>query len=158
MINKSSDPVYKYNYEKTERGWIGRVIAGQRSSSKKRKHQPPNYTWIELLKWAKEQSNYIELHNNWKNSGYNRWFRPSCDRISDNKPYTLDNLTLTTWQINSDKKKRSIIQYTNDGYFIKRWESATIAAYTLNISRSSIGDCCAGRIKTSARYIWQYES
>lgn len=50
---------------------------------------------------------------------------------------------------------KPINQYGLDGKFIKTWESATIAGKS-GFSRSSILQCCKGKIKTSGGYIWKY--
>lgn len=57
-------------------------------------------------------------------------------------------------------KKRGIpvYQYTLDGVFVKRWDSATDAANFLHVSVTAICNCCKGkcRLKTIKGFIWKY--
>lgn len=55
------------------------------------------------------------------------------------------------------KLRKPIIQYDLKGNFIKRWEGITIAAKTLNISKSAILFNLKGKYTQSAGYIWTYE-
>lgn len=52
-------------------------------------------------------------------------------------------------------KWKKVKQYTKEMILIKEWECISLAAQTLNISRTSISNNVKGRIKTSGGYIWQ---
>ena len=47
-------------------------------------------------------------------------------------------------------------QFTKSGEFIRTFPSASEAARAMNVSKYSISDCCRGKQKTSAGYIWKY--
>lgn len=47
-------------------------------------------------------------------------------------------------------------QYTKDGELVAEYPSASDAARAMNLTKHSIADCCRGRQKTSAGYIWKY--
>lgn len=51
-----------------------------------------------------------------------------------------------------------VLQFSKSGELIQEWESVTIAAETLGIGRSAIYNCCNGRCKTTAGFIWKYPS
>ena len=53
--------------------------------------------------------------------------------------------------------KKSILQYSLDNQFIKKWNSIKDIETELGIAHQSIVACCKGRIKTSHNYIWKYE-
>lgn len=69
--------------------------------------------------------------------------------------------TEETRQIMSQKKKERggipIIQMSKEGEIIKIWEHASIAGKTLNISPSSITECCRGKRKSIGGYTWKYK-
>ena len=79
-----------------------------------------------------------------------------------------DNLEMCTSKYNcnygtrnkhiSDKHKKSILQYTTDGMFLKKWNSISEASEYYNVSISSITQCLKHKHKTSRNYIWRYES
>ena len=54
-------------------------------------------------------------------------------------------------------QKRPVLQYSLDGEFIKRYDSASSAAKELNISFSSVQLCCNGHNKTSHGFVFMYE-
>lgn len=53
--------------------------------------------------------------------------------------------------------KRTVLQYNNNGEFIREWE-CTVAqiANELNIKDSNISQCCYGKQKTVNGYIWRF--
>lgn len=54
----------------------------------------------------------------------------------------------------SNTLKKPIVQFTNDGKFIKRWKSALDASKELKLT--SIGDCLRKKTHTSGGYKWTY--
>ena len=60
------------------------------------------------------------------------------------------------------KKKRTspnakkIIQLSISGEYIKTWNAISLAARTLNISRTNISECCNGYINYSGGFIWKH--
>jgi hypothetical protein len=107
----------------------------QKASSKKRGHELPMYTKEELQTWLLQQPHFDTLYNDWEKSNFDKWLKPSIDRLDDYKPYTLDNIQLMTWQENCEKSKldrkegrnnkinRTVYQFTIDGEFIKEHHS-----------------------------------
>lgn len=53
--------------------------------------------------------------------------------------------------------KIPIKQYDKNNNFIQEWESAALAAKTLNLDASSITKCLKGKLKTCGNYIWKYK-
>ena len=54
-------------------------------------------------------------------------------------------------------RQRKVLQYTKNGEFIKRWESAKLASIELGIDNSLIAKVCKGKRKSASNYIWKYE-
>jgi len=54
------------------------------------------------------------------------------------------------------KIEKPVNQYSLEGTFIKRWNSATDAAKELNLYNSGICFCLKGKCKTSGKFIWKY--
>lgn len=48
-----------------------------------------------------------------------------------------------------------ILQFTKAGEFVREWKSAKDAARELGGNNSAIGNCIAGRLKTSCGFIWK---
>ena len=60
-----------------------------------------------------------------------------------------------------EKRMKPILQYTRDGEFIKRWESAPEASEALigfRRGQSNICSCANGNLKTAYGFVWRYES
>ena len=50
-----------------------------------------------------------------------------------------------------------ICQYSKNGDFIKEYDSIRSASKECGISEDGIGNCCAGRSKSSGGFIWKYK-
>jgi len=56
-----------------------------------------------------------------------------------------------------NKVSKPIIQYTKNGDFLQKWESANFAGNTLGINRANISSCCSNKISSAGGFKWQYE-
>lgn len=50
----------------------------------------------------------------------------------------------------------SVLQFSKDGKFIKKWLCGAIAARELGLNINHIYDCCKGRLKTSGGFVWKF--
>jgi hypothetical protein len=103
---------------------------------------------------------------NWVESGYNTKFVPSIDRLDDYKPYTFDNIQLTTWVYNDNKHKsdrklgvnnkinQGVIQYQL-GEIINQFHSLMEAERQTGICHSNISKCINGKAGTAGGYSWE---
>ena len=156
------------NKNRTVNGFFIRIYNNQRKSSKRRNHKAPNYTGNELKSWALSQSIFNELYNSWVLSEYNKNLTPSFDRKNDYLPYTLNKLTITTWQENNEKGYRDIkngvnnkhntevVKLTLKGLFITKYYSIRQAERETGIANTSISSCCRGITETAGNFKWKY--
>jgi hypothetical protein len=121
------------------------MYSNERSSSKKRGLKGPNYTKAEFKAWVLSQPNFMELYNDWVDSGYDRWYKPSADRIDNMKDYTLSNLQLMTAWENHQKSRmengRRVIVFTRDGHWKCEYDTIEYAKFDLGITRGEILKC-----------------
>lgn len=54
------------------------------------------------------------------------------------------------------RNKKSILQFTKEGEFIRKWDSATQVERELGISQGNISMCCKGKLKTCGGFKWGY--
>lgn len=102
QANKESQAAKQKAYTRTIDGLISQIYGKQKSSSKKRGHQPPTYS-VELLhRWITAHTIFQELYDNWIASDCDKWLRPSVDRPDNSKGYSFDNIKLMTWRENQD--------------------------------------------------------
>lgn len=73
------------------------------------------------------------------------------------------NASYETKQKMSEKRKgsdnhasKSVMQFDENGNYIRTWEYASMASNTLNIDLSSIIKCCRGKRKKAGGFIWCY--
>ena len=90
-------------WQRSKNGLVSRIYNNQRGKSKRRGHALPDYAVQQLRDWITSQVVYHTMHRAGVASNDDRNFVPSCDRIDDDKPYTLDNIQLMTWKENDDK-------------------------------------------------------
>ena len=167
-ICKQCNKIQCKERRQTLNGMYCDIYSGQLNSSKTRKHTPPNYTKEKLIIWIEKQPNFKILYDAWAASKYNKWLKPSCDRLDNAKNYTLSNLRLVSFRENFDTYRRDQIngketstckavnQYDLDGTFIATFHSISEAARCTNSTDTNIGRCCKGRYITSKGYIWRY--
>lgn len=152
-------------YTRTKNGVASVSYRNQKASSKRRGHKPPNYTLEELKLWMFSNPSFDTMYNKWVDSGYDKYLKPSCDRLNDYLPYTFDNMRLVTWgennkKYNSDKKNgintkncSSVIRISECGEE-KRYYSISEASRDNGISKSGISLCCKGLLKSSGGFVW----
>lgn len=144
---------------RTKLGFLRNVYNCQKSSSKVRGHNPPEYSFIELSDWVKSQSNFEKLWTNWVNSGYQKLMRPSVDRINDSIGYKFNNIQLMTWEENRNKAptgKKPVRQIDNNNIVINIFESASQAQRVTGIRQAGISSAALGKSKSSGGYKWEF--
>jgi hypothetical protein len=85
--------------------------------------------------------------------------------VGDKNPNYGNNWTIEQ-KIEQSKKlkghnrtpKKSILQYSLNGIFIKEWDGLIDASKELNLSIGGIGNCLANRYKNSGGFIWKYKN
>lgn len=55
-----------------------------------------------------------------------------------------------------EKISKTVLQFTKDGEFVKRWNCGLDIQRELGFSQSHISDCCNGKRKSSNGYKWSY--
>ena len=98
---------------KTKKGLIAECNGRMRERSRNRGHAMPNFTIKELHEWFNAQPNFDTLYNNWVDSDYDKWLKPSPDRIDSKLPYTFENLQLDTWRKNHENNTADILAAPN---------------------------------------------
>lgn len=156
-------------YKRTKAGLISVIYSNQKSNAIKRGRKAPNYTKIEFSKWLLSKKKFHKLYLEWVNSGFNKNFTPSCDRIDDYKDYSLDILRVVTWSENNSKHYIDVINGKNrkhlkaiTGTNINTgnnidFYSISKAGSKLGISRCGISNCLTGKTNSSGGYKWRYK-
>lgn len=157
-------------YNKSKTGMMVEIYTRQLERSKQKGRTNPKYTRIELCQWVFSQPLFHELYDKWVESGYDKWERPSIDRINDYKGYYFGNIQLMTWRENvekvwkdiangiNNKINKTVLQFDNDGILVKEYYSMSQAARETNINRGNIGSCCRNKRLSSGGYIWKYKN
>jgi len=159
----------RINYRRTKNGVATIIYNAQKYRSKRRVHHQPSYTREVFKSWLFRQNNFRELFDNWVESGYDVLLKPSCDRLDDYKPYTLDNIQLMTWRENNkkgyedrrnginNKANKAVIQLTVDGLIIEKYCSIKKASMVSGVACSEICLCCKDRRKSAGGFVWCYQ-
>ena len=155
---------------RTKSGVVRVIYNSQKQHSLYRNHPLPNYTKDQLEDWLFSNTNFNELFNGWVKSGFNKWLKPSCDRLDDYKPYELSNLRLATWRDNQEKEYLDIIKGINrkrlkpvvgtsvlNGDVVEFYSGCEAERQT-GIKQSHISSCCNGKRKTAGSYKWKHKN
>lgn len=153
--------------KQTKVGLIGYIFNNQKYHSKTRGHVAPYYTKEELIEWCMAQENFERMYSNWVSNNFSKDTKPTCDRLDDYLPYTLDNLQLLTWKENKDKyaldakegrntkTAKAVICYDLNGKYIAEYHSIIEASRVTLINRTSISKSSANKDVTAGGYIWR---
>jgi len=160
--------IIKRNWLRTKIGLSYRMYAHQKENSKRRGHELPLYSLVEFRKWLFSQNNFEYLYNNWKNNDYEKMMSPSVDRINDYKGYSLENISLTTWNENKKRShedsKNGINNKNNKSVYMidlnmnkkMKFHSVMDAHRNTGVDRSHISACCNGRRQSAGGYYWEF--
>jgi hypothetical protein len=80
---------------------------------------------------------------------------------SDNRVANLEWVTVAqnnARKVRAAKRgpKRGVVQETLDGVVVRTWPAIVDAARALGASRTTIGRCCSGKIKSAGGFRWKY--
>lgn len=158
---------------KTIEGLLVRIYRTQTNKSKLRNHNKPEYTLEEFVDYWKNNNIFLSLFMKWKNSNYDKWLKPSCDRKDNKISYTWNNIQFVTWKENDNKQKSSeeqkqimrsikkshiipIIQKDLNNNIIKFWKNGTDDIKKEFKSINNIRSVCRGERKQAYNYKWEY--
>lgn len=171
-------------YLRSKRGLVIKMHSNQRAKSIRRNHPQPAYTKEELYDWCIQQPIFHEMFDQWAASEYLSDNIPTCDRLDDYKPYSLDNIQLLTYLENSKKHYKDVVNGTNnkrsiavecyniDGTFNTEYHSISEAARAVGTTPANIRNVCEGTPlkhknkdgstryyipKKSKGFIWKYK-
>ena len=107
---------------------------------------------------------FIRLYNEWLKSGKDKMKKPSLDRISNKKGYTVENTQMLSWAENRHKqvmerrsRKGCVIQYLN-GNQVAKYKSQREAVLKTGISQGNMSECLNGKRKHCEGFTFRYES
>ena len=103
ICQKDYDEKYKRSYT----GLITQMYKSLKSSTVSRGHKEVGFSKEEFTEWL-GKNGYDLIHRYWEESGFDRFKRPSVDRLDDQRHYYLENIRLTTWFANDKKYKESV--------------------------------------------------
>lgn len=167
---KECEGIRKLQYRHTKTGLVTQIYASQKGTSKKRKHLSPSYSKEELKQWIFRQDVFHTLFDQWALSGFSRIMVPSCDRLDDYLPYTLNNIVITTWAENklkghqdrkngiNNKISRTVIGIHKISGVKVEYYSTREAERRTGIQHTNISACCIGKIKSKSAgdFLWKY--
>lgn len=154
---------------RTPKGKAIQIYAAQKTISKKRKHQPPQYSRDEFVAWMLSNEDYLRLHKYWVESGYKKRLAPSCDRLDDYYGYSFSNIRVVTWRENNrkshldmknginNKQNKAVVKMDLNGVVLEEYYSIRHAARETNVDRTGIWLACNGRMTKSGGFRWRYK-
>lgn len=154
------------SYDRTEKGVIRVIYKTQKHNSIKRNMPMPNYSKKDLSEWL-YKNDFKKLYDEWVKSNFDKNIKPSIDRINDFKPYTFDNIILTTWEKNhlhqindilngvgtSGQRCKTLMQLDKDKNIVATYVSLSSARRIMGYSMER--SIKSGRIDRKG-YFWRY--
>lgn len=155
---------------RTKAGLIARIYDSQKTSSKRRNHNPPTYTQEWLKNFIMSDKSFNKIYQNWVISGYKRNLIPSIDRKDDYIGYTEDNIKLVVFEDNrnryykdvkngiNNKQNKAIIQLTKDGTPLNTFFSVSEAKRITGVDTGDICKVAKYKKNTAGGFIWRYSN
>jgi len=154
-------------YYQTKKGVIRTIYKSQILHSKRRSMPVPAYSKKDLSDWM-YLNGFEDLFKKWKDGGYKKKQKPSVDRADDFKPYTFENLVLTTWEQNAIHQYtdilngvgtcglmcKPVLQSSLNGDVINMYFSQSEAARQTGVNNKNISACCLGKRASAGGYKW----
>lgn len=107
---------------------------------------------------------FLRLHSEWLSSGMDKMKKPSIDRISNKKGYTVENTHMITWAENRHKqvmerrcRKGAVVQYLN-GVEVARFKSQRDACLNTGISQGNMSSQMNGKRPHVEGFVFKFES
>jgi len=153
---------------RTKHGLVSRIISNQKSRVLAGRAPEITYEIEELREWLFSQELYHKLYAEWVESGYNKGFVPSVDRIDDYKGYTFDNIQLMSFSENAKKAvtdikagrnmkiSKGFVQIGKDGNVINTFHSGQEASRVTGVDRGNITRCANGKSNTAGGFKWRH--
>jgi len=155
----------------TRKGLVGSIYSEQKSSCKVRNHPYPTYTLANLHEWISLQPSFTSMYDTWVSSGYDKWSRPSIDRLDNEVSYTLSNIRLTTFKENNSRSHRDAAKGSNlgttlvpvdkfslEGNYVCSYISMTEASKDSGVSIGAICVACGKEYASSKSWLWRLSS
>jgi len=145
-------------YRETPKG----VLTNMYSNMKSRREV--EFTLEEFHDRFLTDKKFIRLHSEWISSGKDKMKKPSLDRISNKKGYTVKNTHMLTWAENRHKqvmerrsRKGSVIQYLN-GKQIAKYRSQKEAVKQTGISQGNMSEHMNGKRPHVEGFTFKFET
>lgn len=124
----------------------------------------PDYSLDWLHETFLNDIKFRRLYDEWVRSGFDKWKKPTIDRINRLKSYTKDNIQLLSWEDNRAKennerrsRKGRVIQY-KDGVEIARYVSQRQLIRQTGFSQGLVSAVLNGKKKHYKGYTFKYEN
>lgn len=159
MINRAKE------YRKTLKGVVNTIYNSMKQHSKERGQVVPGFSFDGLYGFLKNNIQFINLYNDWKNNSYNRWMKPSCDRKDESIGYTFDNIEIMRWKENSDKgrddsnkrRMKGVVKMDLNGNDLHKYDSLADACRENDISsRSNLRTHIRNNTLHCVGFKWRY--
>lgn len=151
-------------FRKTPKGVLTNIYSKQVERSRNKSMPLPSYTLKEFHAKYLDDAKYLRIFNEWVKSGYNKYKKPSFDRIDCMKPYSFDNIQVMTWEENRYKQRMEASRIratqlkatnivTNEETIYK---SVSDAVRKTGFTQGCISACLNGYGKIYKNCTWEY--
>ena len=157
---KNADKIKLRNQiaRRTRSGVIRTLYDHQVHRSKERGMAAPDYTYEQLEEWVIEQDNFELFYLEWVESGYNKDYSISINRLNNLYGYSFDNIELVQWkehiQITAKQAHKMVLRIDPENGDTKLYNSYKEAAEDVRGNSSGISRVTRGERKLHRGFMW----
>lgn len=151
-------------FRRTPKGVLTNLYHKMKERNKKNNRGELEFSLKDFHDKYLNNENFLKIYQNWVDSMYIAYEKPSIDRENPDEGYVIDNLQMMTWKENrrkgdienSNRITTAIVMCDFDGTVIKEFESVKQAVVETGLSQGNIVMCCQGKRNHTGGYVFKY--
>lgn len=150
-------------FRRTPKGVLTNLYSKMRERTKRNGLEKMDFSLKEFHETFLCDDQFLEIYQEWVESGFDTYKKPSVDRKDNEKGYSRNNIQILSWEENRRKGDAEnsrvttpIIMFDKNGNKAAEFESIKFAVEVTGFSQGNISMCCQGKREHVHGYKFRY--